>query len=204
MELTIATPKGKGGTITVSEAAFGKEFNQDLVHQTVVAFLAGARQGTRAQKNRSDVSGGGRKPFRQKGTGRARAGTIRSPIWRGGGTTFAAQPQDHGQKLNRKMYRSAMRSILAELARQDRLVIVEEFDLDAPKTKNLIGKLGEFGLKEALIVTEEVSHNLYLSSRNLHKVDVRDAAAIDPVSLINSGKVLVTVAALKKIEEILA
>ena len=204
MELTIATPKGKGGTITVSEAAFGKEFNQDLVHQTVVAFLAGARQGTRAQKNRSDVSGGGRKPFRQKGTGRARAGTIRSPIWRGGGTTFAAQPQDHGQKLNRKMYRSAMRSILSELARQDRLIIVEEFDLDAPKTKSLIGKLGEFGLKEALIVTEEVSHNLYLSSRNLHKVDVRDAAAVDPVCLINFEKVLVTVPALKKFEEILA
>ena len=166
--------------------------------------MAGARQGTRAQKNRSDVSGGGRKPFRQKGTGRARAGTIRSPIWRGGGTTFAAQPQDHGQKLNRKMYRSAMRSILSELARQDRLVIVEEFDLDAPKTKNLIGKLGEFGLKEALIVTEEVSHNLYLSSRNLHKVDVRDAAAVDPVCLINFEKVLVTVPALKKFEEILA
>jgi large subunit ribosomal protein L4 len=204
MELTIATPKGKGGTITVSEAAFGTEFNQDLVHQTVVAFLAGARQGTRGQKNRSDVSGGGRKPFRQKGTGRARAGTIRSPIWRGGGVTFAAQPQDHWQKLNRKMYRSAMRSILSELARQDRLIIVEEFDLDAPKTKNLIGKLGEFGLKEALIVTEEVSHNLYLSSRNLHKVDVRDAAAVDPVCLINFEKVLVTVPALKKFEEILA
>ncbi len=204
MELTIATPKGKGGTITVSEAAFGKEFNQDLVHQTVVAFLAGARQGTRAQKNRSAVSGGGRKPYAQKGTGRARAGTIRSPIWRGGGTTFAAQPQDHAQKLNRKMYRSAMRSILSELARQDRLIIVEEFDLDAPKTKNLISKLGEFGLKEALIVTEEVSHNLYLSSRNLHKVDVRDAAAVDPVCLINFEKVLVTVPALKKFEEILA
>ena len=204
MELTIATPKGKGGTITVSEVAFGKEFNQDLVHQTIVAFLAGARQGTRAQKNRSDVSGGGRKPYAQKGTGRARAGTIRSPIWRGGGTTFAAQPQDHAQKLNRKMYRSAMRSILSELARQDRLIIVEEFDLDAPKTKNLISKLGEFGLKEALIVTEEVSHNLYLSSRNLHKVDVRDAAAVDPVCLINFEKVLVTVPALKKFEEILA
>ena len=203
MELTIATPKGKGGTITVSEAAFGIEFNQDLVHQTVVAFLAGARQGTRAQKNRSDVSGGGRKPFRQKGTGRARAGTTRSPIWRSGGVTFAAQPQDHSQKLNRKMYRSAMRSILSELARQDRLVVVEEFDVDAPKTKNLVGKLGELGLSEVLIVTEEVSNNLYLSSRNLHKVDVRDAAAVDPVCLINFEKVLVTVPALKRFEEIL-
>jgi large subunit ribosomal protein L4 len=204
MELAIATPKGNKGTVEVSEAAFGIEFNQDLVHQAVVAFLAGARQGTRAQKNRSAVSGGGRKPFAQKGTGRARAGTIRGPIWRGGGVTFAAQPQDHSQKLNRKMYRSAMRSIVSELARQERLVIVKDFSLDAPKTKGLIAKLAEYGLQEALIVTDDVSENLYLSSRNLHKVDVRDADAIDPVSLINSSKVLVTVAALKKIEENLA
>ena len=204
MELSIATPKGIKGTVEVSEAAFGMEFNQDLVHQAVVAFLAGARQGTRAQKNRSAVSGGGRKPFAQKGTGRARAGTIRGPIWRGGGVTFAAQPQDHSQKINRKMYRSAMRSIVSELARQDRLVVVNDFDVDAPKTKGLIAKLAEYGLQQALIVTEEVSENLYLSSRNLHKVDVRDAAAIDPVSLINSDKVIVTIAALKKIEEILA
>jgi len=204
MELAIATPKGNKGTVEVSEAAFGIEFNQDLVHQAVVAFLAGARQGTRAQKNRSAVSGGGRKPFAQKGTGRARAGTIRGPIWRGGGVTFAAQPQDHSQKLNRKMYRSAMRSIVSELARQERLVIVKDFSLDAPKTKGLIAKLAEYGLQEALIVTDDVSENLYLSSRNLHKVDVRDADAIDPVSLISSSKVLVTVAALKKIEENLA
>jgi large subunit ribosomal protein L4 len=204
MELSIATPKGIKGTVEVSEAAFGMEFNQDLVHQAVVTFLAGARQGTRAQKNRSAVSGGGRKPFAQKGTGRARAGTIRGPIWRGGGVTFAAQPQDHSQKINRKMYRSAMRSIVSELARQDRLVVVNDFDVDAPKTKGLIAKLAEYGLEQALIVTEEVSENLYLSSRNLHKVDVRDAAAIDPVSLINSDKVIVTIAALKKIEEILA
>ena len=201
MELAIATPKGNKGTVEVSEAAFGIEFNQDLVHQAVVAFLAGARQGTRAQKNRSAVSGGGRKPFAQKGTGRARAGTIRGPIWRGGGVTFAAQPQDHSQKLNRKMYRSAMRSIVSELARQERLIVVKDFSLDAPKTKGLIAKLAEYGLQEALIVTEDVSQNLYLSSRNLHKVDVRDADAIDPVSLISSNKVLVTVAALKKIEE---
>ena len=201
MELAITTPKGNKGTVEVSEAAFGIEFNQDLVHQAVVAFLAGARQGTRAQKNRSAVSGGGRKPFAQKGTGRARAGTIRGPIWRGGGVTFAAQPQDHSQKLNRKMYRSAMRSIVSELARQERLIVVNDFSLDAPKTKGLIAKLAEYGLQEALIVTEDVSENLYLSSRNLHKVDVRDADAIDPVSLINSNKVLVTVAALKKIEE---
>ena len=203
MEFAIVTPKGNEGTVQVSEAAFGKEFNQDLVHQTVVAFLAGARQGTRAQKNRSAVSGGGRKPFRQKGTGRARAGTIRSPIWRGGGVTFAAQPQDHSQKLNRKMYRSALRSIVSELARQDRLIVVQDFSLETPKTKALIAKLAEFGLREALIVTEEVNENLYLASRNLHKVEVCDAAALDPVSLINFDKVLVTVAALKKLEEIL-
>ena len=204
MELAIATPKGNKGTVEVSELAFGTEFNQDLVHQTVVAFLAGARQGTRAQKNRSAVSGGGRKPHAQKGSGRARAGTIRSPIWRGGGVTFAATPQDHSQKLNRKMYRAAMRSIVSELARQDRLIVVEEFGIDVPKTKLLIAKLQEFSLTEVMIVTEEVSENLYLASRNLHKVDVRDAAAVDPVSLINFDKVLITVPALKKLEEILA
>ena len=204
MELAIATPQGNSGTIEVSDDAFGKEFNQDLVHQTVVAFLAGARQGTRAQKNRSAVSGGGKKPFRQKGTGRARAGTIRSPIWRSGGVTFAAQPQDHSQKLNKKMYRAAMRSILSELARQERLKVVSDFSVDSPKTKALVGKLFEYNLKEALIVTEEVDENLYLASRNLHRVDVCDAAGVDPVSLINSAVVIVTVAALKKFEEILA
>ena len=203
MELAIATPQGSSGTVEVSENAFGKEFNQDLVHQAVVAFLAGARQGTRAQKNRSAVSGGGKKPFRQKGTGRARAGTIRSPLWRSGGVTFAAQPQDHSQKLNRKMYRAAMRSILSELARQERLLVVEEFAVDAPKTKSLIAKLAEYDVTAALIVTEEVDENLYLASRNLHRVDVCDAASADPVSLINSAVVMVTVASLKKFEEIL-
>ena len=202
MELNIAT--GKGGTVQVSDVAFGREYNQDLVHQMVTAYLAGARQGTRAQKTRSDVSGGGKKPFSQKGTGSARAGTIRSPIWRGGGTTFAARPQDHSQKLNKKMYRAGMQSIVSELARQERLVVVESFDLEAPKTRALIAKLAELGMTEALIVTEDVSENLYLASRNLYKVDVRDAAAVDPVSLINFDKVVVTVAALKKLEEILA
>jgi len=149
------------------------------------------------------VSGGGKKPFRQKGTGRARAGTIRSPLWRSGGITFAAQPQDHSQKLNRKMYRAAMRSILSELARQERLVVVEEFAVDAPKTKSLIAKLAEYDVTAALIVTEEVDENLYLASRNLHRVDVCDAAGADPVSLINSAVVMVTVASLKKFEEIL-
>lgn len=203
MELNIATPKGSAGTVEVSDLAFGKEFNQDLVHQAVTAYLAGARQGTRAQKTRSEVSGGGKKPWRQKGTGRARAGTIRSPIWRTGGVTFAAKPQDHSQKLNRKMYRAALRSIMSELARQERLVVVESFDLEAPKTKALVQKLGEYGVQDVLIVTEEVTENLYLSSRNLHKVDVRDAVGVDPVSLIRFEKVLVTVPALKKIEEML-
>jgi large subunit ribosomal protein L4 len=203
MELNIATPTGSAGTVEVSDAAFGKEFNQDLVHQAVTAYLAGARQGTRAQKTRSEVSGGGKKPWRQKGTGRARAGTIRSPIWRTGGVTFAAKPQDHSQKLNRKMYRAALRSILSELARQERLLVVESFDLEAPKTKSLVQKLGEYGVQDVLIVTEEVTENLYLSSRNLHKVDVRDAVGVDPVSLIRFEKVLVTVPALKKIEEML-
>ena len=204
MELNIATTKGSAGTVEVSDVAFGKEYNQDLVHQAVTAYLAGGSQGTRAQKSRSDVSAGGRKPWAQKGSGRARAGTIRSPIWRSGGVTFAARPQDRSQKLNRKMYRAALRSIVSELARQDRLVVVEAFDLEAPKTKDLVQKLSEYNLKDVLIVTEEVSENLYLSSRNLHKVDVRDVVGVDPVSLIRFEKVLVTVPALKKIEEMLA
>ena len=204
MELNIASAEGKTeGTVKVSEAAFGLAYNQDLVHQAVTAYLAGARQGTRAQKNRAAVSGGGKKPWRQKGTGRARAGTIRSPLWRTGGVTFAAQPQDHSQKLNRKMYRAAIRSILSELARQERLIVVENFDMEAPKTKALVQKLNDLGLQEALIVSEEVNENLYLASRNLHKVDVRDVSAIDPVSLIRFDKVVVTVSALKKIEEML-
>ena len=203
MELNIATPAGVNGTINVSDEAFGKEYNGDLVHQAVVAYMAGARQGTRAQKTRSDVAGGGKKPWRQKGTGRARSGTIRSPIWRSGGVTFAARPQDHSQKLNRKMYRAAMRAILSELARQDRLVVVESFDIEEPKTKALLGRLGEYGLSDVLIVTEEVNENLYLSARNLHKVEVCDALAVDPVSLIGCEKVMVTVPAIKKIEEML-
>ncbi len=203
MELNIATPEGNKGTVAVSEVAFGKEYNQDLVHQAVVAYMATGRQGTKAQKNRSDVSGGGAKPWRQKGTGRARAGTIRSPLWRTGGVTFAAAPRDHAQKLNKKMYRAALRCILSELARQERLVVVEAFDLEAPKTKALVQSLAQFNLTEALIVTEEVNENLYLASRNLHKVDVRDVQGIDPVSLVRFDKVVVTVGALKKLEEAL-
>lgn len=203
MELNIVSPGGAKGTVSVSEVAFGREFNQDLVHQAVVAYMAGARQGTKAQKTRSEVSGGGKKPWRQKGTGRARAGTIRSPIWRGGGVTFAAKPRDFEQKLNRKMYRAALQCILSELNRQDRLIVVESFDVEAPKTKSLIQKLAQYDLSEVLIVTEEISENLYLASRNLHKVGVSDVQGVDPVSLIGFDKVVVTVPALKKFEEIL-
>lgn len=199
MELVV---KG-ANALTVSETTFGREFNEALVHQVVVAYAAGARQGTRAQKTRSDVAGGGAKPFRQKGSGRARAGTIRSPLWRSGGVTFAARPQDHSQKVNRKMYRGAIKSILSELVRQERLIVVEDFAIDAPKTKVLVAKLKELELKEALIVTSEVNQNLFLASRNLYRVDVRDAAGIDPVSLIAFDKVVMTAAAVKQIEEML-
>ncbi|MEC8717558.1 MAG: 50S ribosomal protein L4 [Pseudomonadota bacterium] len=205
MNLNIAAPgAGADKAVEVSETTFGREFNEALVHQVVVAYLAGARQGTRAQKTRAEVRGGGRKPWRQKGTGRARAGSIRSPIWRGGGTTFAARPQDHSQKVNRKMYRGAMRSILSELVRQDRLVVVEQFAAETPKTKALVGQLAALSVSNVLIVTEGMNENLYLASRNLKGVDVRDVAATDPVCLLAHEKVLMTVEALKKFEEQLA
>ena len=204
MELSIVKPgKGKAGKLSVSDVAFAREFNRDLVHQVVTAYLAGSRQGTRAHKNRSDVRGGGRKPWRQKGTGRSRAGTIRSPIWRGGGVTFAARPQDHSQKVNRKMYRAALRAIISELARQGRLLVVESFDVEQPKTRLLVGQLADYGLDSVLIVTAELGDNLYLAARNLHKVDVRDVDGVDPVSLIAYDKVVVTVEAVKKFEEML-
>ncbi|MBD9415831.1 MULTISPECIES: 50S ribosomal protein L4 [unclassified Pseudomonas] len=190
--------------IEVSERTFGGEFNETLVHQAVVAYMAGGRQGSRAQKTRAEVTGGGKKPWRQKGTGRARSGSSVGPIWRGGGVTFAAKPQDHSQKLNKKMYRAALRSILSELVRLDRLVVVEDFAVDAPKTKALLGKLDGMGLTDVLIVTEAVDQNLYLAARNLPHVDVRDVQGTDPVSLIAFDKVLVTVSAVKKFEELLA
>ena len=205
MELSVVKPgNATAGTVSVSDVAFAREYNEDLVHQVVTAYLAGARQGTRAQKTRSEVSGGGKKPWRQKGTGRARAGTIRSPIWRSGGVTFAARPQDHSQKVNRKMYRAAMRSIMSELDRQGRLLVVESVEIEAPKTKLLVQQLGEYGLDNVLIVTSELGENLYLAARNLHKVDVRDVDGVDPVSLIAYDKVMVTVDAVKKFEEMLA
>lgn len=205
MELSVVKPgKKKPGSVEVSEATFARDYNEALIHQVVTAYLAGGRQGTRAQKNRSAVAGGGKKPWRQKGTGRARAGTIRSPIWRSGGVTFAATPQDHSQKVNKKMYRSAMRSILSELARSERLVVVENMSLEQPKTKLLVEALKGYGLDSVLIIASEVDQNLYLASRNLHKVDVRDVEGVDPVSLIAHEKVVVTVDAVKKFEEALA
>ena len=189
-----------GAAVELSEVAFGKEFNEALVHQVVSAYLAGGRQGTRAQKTRAEVSGGGKKPFKQKGTGRARAGSIRSPLWRGGGKSFAAKPQDWAQKVNRKMYRGAMQCILAELVRQDRLVLVEEITVGTPKTKELLAKLQSLGVSNALIVTDAVDENLYLAARNLPHVEVIDTSAVDPVSLIGFDKVLMSVPAAKKLE----
>jgi large subunit ribosomal protein L4 len=188
------------GSVDVAESAFGAEFNEALVHQVVTAYLAGARAGTKAQKNRSAVRGGGAKPWRQKGTGRARAGTIRSPIWVGGGRTFAAQPRSYDQKVNKKMYRAALRSVLSELVRQDRLVVVESIELEAPKTKLLAGKLKELDLDNVLILNEAFDESLFLAARNLPNVGICDAASIDPVVLIRFEKVLVTLPALKLIE----
>ncbi|GAB4359976.1 MAG: 50S ribosomal protein L4 [Gammaproteobacteria bacterium] len=206
MELNLlATGGDKVGSVTVSDAVFDRAFNEPLVHQVVTAYLAGGRQGTVAQKTRSDVAGGGAKPWRQKGTGRARAGTIRSPLWRGGGVTFAARPRSYAQKVNRKMYRGALCAILSELVRQDRLVVVEEFSVEEVKTRLLLNKIRELGLEgNVLIVADELDEKLYLSARNLVGVDVRDAESVDPVSLVAFDKVVMSVKAIKKIEEQLA
>jgi len=205
MELNVINAENQpGGAIEVSDATFAAEFNEALVHQVVTAYLAGARAGTKASLSRSDVRGGGAKPFAQKGTGRARAGTIRSPLWRSGGVTFAASPRDYSQKVNRKMYRAALRSILAELVRQKRLVTIDTFAMPDHKTRHLAQRLKALDLSDVLIVTEEVDDNLYLAARNLHRVDVRDVQGVDPVSLVAYEKVLVTRDALKRIEETLA
>ena len=193
-----------GSAVELSDVAFGREFNEALVHQVVTAYLAGGRQGSRAQKTRGEVSGGGKKPWRQKGTGRARAGSIRSPIWVGGGRAFAAKPQDWSQKVNRKMYRGAMQCILAELIRQDRLVLVDDISISAPKTKELIAKLKDLNAPQALIVTNEVDENLYLAARNIPYVSVLGSTEVDPVSLIAFDKVIMSVAAAKEIEGVLA
>ena len=191
----------ESGSVDVAEAAFGVAYNQPLIHQVVTAYLAGARAGTKAQKNRAAVRGVGAKPWNQKGTGRARAGTIRSPIWVGGGRTFAAQPRDHEQKVNKKMYRAALRSMLSELVRQDRLVVVESLELEAPKTKLLATRLKALELTNVLILNEAFDEKLFLAARNLSHVGICDAGSIDPVVLIRFEKVLVTLPALKLLEE---
>jgi large subunit ribosomal protein L4 len=206
MKLNIVNDKGAaGGELQVSDAVFGAAFNEPLVHQVVVAYQARGRQATRAQKTRAEVRGGGRKPYRQKGTGQARAGTIRSPLWRGGGKVFAASPDEHfDQKVNRKMYRGAVRAILSELARQGRLVTVAEFKLGEPKTKGLVAKLKAMGAAEALIVTDALDDKLLLAARNLPGVSVCSVAAADPVALVGYDKVIMTQGAVKKFEELLA
>ena len=203
MQVALASKDGPddAGSIDVADAAFGAAFNEPLVHQVVTAYLAGARAGTRAQKSRAQVRGGGAKPWRQKGTGRARAGSIRSPIWRGGGVTFAARPRDYSQKVNRKMYRGAMRSILSELVRQDRLRVVEEFSVNAPKTRELVAKLGSLSMRDVLVVVDAADDNLQLAARNLHWVGVVDAKDVNPVSLLAFHTVLMTVAACRQLEE---
>ncbi|MBL1141782.1 MAG: 50S ribosomal protein L4 [Proteobacteria bacterium] len=201
MELKIQTAgKKKAASMTVADSIFSAEFNEPLIHQVLTSYLAAARSGTKAQKTRSEVRGGGKKPWRQKGTGRARSGTIRSPIWRGGGVTFAAKSQDHSKKVNKKMYRGAMRSILSELVRQDRFVCVDEFDVAESKTKAVKEKLQSLGLEDVLVVTDELTENLYFGIRNLPKADVIDTNEIDPYSLVGFEKVLMTKAAVEKVE----
>jgi large subunit ribosomal protein L4 len=191
-------------TIAVSDDVFARDFNEGLIHQTVVSYLAGARAGTKAQKTRTQVRGGGCKPFKQKGSGRARAGTIRSPLWRGGGKTFAAVPRDHSVKLNKKMYRAAMRSILSELVRQDRLLIVDDIGVETAKTSLLVTKLRDLGMSRGLILTETGNDSLYLSARNIPHIQVSDVAGVSPVELVSAEKILVTVGALRAFEERLA
>ena len=205
MELNLTTASGKPSkkTVEVSEETFNKDFNEALIHQVVNAYLAGGRSGTKAQKNRSAVSGGGAKPWRQKGTGRARSGTIRSPIWRSGGTTFAASNRDFSQKVNRKMYRSAMISIVSELIRNDRLVVLADIKMEGPKTKELANQLKALGCENALIVTQDFDQNIYLSSRNLINIEYTDAQHINPVNLVRYEKVIITADAVKKVEEML-
>jgi large subunit ribosomal protein L4 len=200
MDLAIRNASGNG-SVQVSDAVFGAELKPGLIHQVVTAYLAGARSGTKAQKTRAEVSGGGQKPWRQKGTGRARAGTTRGPLWRGGGVTFAARPRDYSQKVNRKMYRGAVCSILSDLARAGRLMVVSEFRVNAPKTKELIEQLRILGVSDCLILTDGLDENLYLAARNLMGVDVMSAQEVDPVSLIAFENVVATEGAVRKLEE---
>jgi large subunit ribosomal protein L4 len=203
MELTIRNDAG-GAALQVADSVFGVDYKPGLIHQIVNAYLAGARAGTRAQKTRAEVSGGGSKPWRQKGTGRARAGSSRSPIWRSGGVTFAAKPQDYSQKVNRKMYRGAVRSILSELVRQGRLVVVDDVRVEAPKTKELLALLNQHDLANVLILTDGLDENLYLAARNIPRVDVMSVEDVDPVSMVAFDTLLATEAAVRKLEERLA
>lgn len=205
MDLKLESFDGKkAGNITVSEALFDREYNESLVHQVVTAYLAGARSGTHAQKTRSEVRGGGRKPFAQKGSGRARAGTIRSPLWRSGGTTFAAKNRDYSQKVNRKMYRSAVCSILSELRRNESLIVVDKVELETAKTKDLLAKTKALGVSNALIVTENAAGNVDLASRNLYDISATDAAHINPAALLRFEKVVISEDSVRKLEESLA
>jgi large subunit ribosomal protein L4 len=204
LAMTTATGKASSKKLDVADSAFARDFNEGLVHQIVTAYLAGAREGSKAQKTRAEVRGGGSKPWRQKGTGRARAGTIRSPLWRSGGTTFAAKPRDWSQKVNKKQYRAGMRAILSELVRQDRLVVVDKIELAEPKTKQLTELLGKMGLDSVMIVVGEMEKNLFLAARNLPQVGLSEAGVIDPVSLVRFDKVLLSVDAVKKLEEMFA
>ena len=201
MKLDVLNLDNKKTDVQISETTFGKEFNETLVHQAVISFLSNSRQGSSKQKNRSEVRGGGKKPYRQKGTGRARAGTIRSPLWRGGGVTFASRPRDFSKKINKKMYRAAIKSIFSELVRQNRLVAIEKPILKKPKTKEIANFLNEFSLSKVLIIVEELDLNLYLSARNIPNVDVITVREINPVNLLKPQKVAVTSEALKLIEE---
>ncbi|MBI3771182.1 MAG: 50S ribosomal protein L4 [Gammaproteobacteria bacterium] len=206
MDLKLVSESGAktSKSIGLADSLFGQEFNEPLVHQVVNAYMAAGRAGTVGQKTRSDVRGGGAKPFKQKGSGRARAGTIRSPLWRGGGKVFAARNQDYSQKVNRKMYRGAISSILSELARQDRLMVIESFSVELPKTKSLLAKLDAMGLDNVLIVSDVLNQNLALAARNVARVEVAQPSQLNPVNLIKFEKVLMTSAAIKQLEEIFA
>lgn len=201
MQVNVVSSAGDAGALNLADRTFAVEFNDALVHQVVSAYMAGGRRGTKSRKSRAEVRGGGAKPWRQKGLGRARAGSIRSPIWRGGGAAFAAKPRSFAQKVNRKMYRAAMRSILSELVRQERVVVVQDFTLEKPKTKEIVSRLAELGLANVLIVTAETDETLVLASRNLHHVEVQRPAEVNPVSLLAFDKVVMTVAAARRIEE---
>ena len=201
MQVNVVSSAGDTGAMNLADRTFAVEFNEALVHQVVSAYMAGSRRGTKSRKSRAEVRGGGAKPWRQKGLGRARAGSIRSPIWRGGGAAFAAKPRSFVQKVNRKMYRGAMRSILSELVRQDRFVVVQDFTLEKPKTREIVSRLAELRLANVLIVTAETDETLDLASRNLHHVEVQRPAEVNPVSLLAFDKVVMTVAAARRIEE---